>query len=114
MESENKVEEKIVQIEKDETEIVNKEEKPKNNPLVPVQQTYKKVGFIVNPVAGKGRVFNTFESEVLPKLKQKFKNFEICCYLTKKKGDGNRLAKKYIKDGFDVIVSVGKFFIFYI
>jgi diacylglycerol kinase (ATP) len=71
-----------------------------------VQIPYKKVGFVINPTAGRGRVLKSFQSQILPILKQKFQ-CEICCFLTKSKGDGIRLAKKYVESGYDMIVSVG-------
>lgn len=89
-------------------EIEKKEEVISVKPSVPVQRSFKKVGFVINPIAGKGRVLSMFQTSVLPKLKTKFYKHEICCYLTKKKGDGARLAQKYMRDGYDVIVSVGK------
>jgi diacylglycerol kinase family enzyme len=100
---------------------VNAEEPPEDQNLIkeitshetssdevkPQRSEYKKVGFIVNPVAGKGRVEKVFRSQVLPALKTKFAGVEICAYETKKKGDGVRLARKYLSSGFDYIVSVG-------
>jgi NAD kinase len=68
---------------------------------------YSKVGFIINPHAGKGKSYGEFKKH-LPIIKKKFEGrAEICCYLTKKINDASRLVKKYIENGFDLIVSVG-------
>jgi len=73
----------------------------------PVRTEFKKVGFIVNPAAGKGRVEKVFRSQVLPAIKSKFPGVEICAYETKRKWDGIRLAKKYLSQGYDYLVSIG-------
>lgn len=71
------------------------------------QIKYQNIGFVINPKAGHGRVGNVFKSEILPQLKKKLNDRKITCYLTKKAGDGTRLALKLVEEGHDLVVSCG-------
>eukprot|EP01080_Neovahlkampfia_damariscottae_P002646 gene2646-3843_t len=73
----------------------------------PKKFEYSKVGFIINPTAGKGKSGKTFGKKVYPLIKQNFAQGEQCFYETKKKGDAIRLAKKYLSQGYDYLISVG-------
>ena len=79
----------------------------KNDPDAPKKFNYSKVGFIINPAAGKGRCGKDFSSKIYPFVKKLFINGECCFYETKRHGDGNRLAKKYLSQGYDYLISVG-------
>lgn len=66
--------------------------------------TMRRYLFIVNPVAGKGRAL-----EQIPKIKEKFDkeriDYEI--KVTKEKGEGEKLAREGIENGFNHIIAVG-------
>eukprot|EP01080_Neovahlkampfia_damariscottae_P000800 gene800-9050_t len=66
----------------------------------------KKLGFIVNPKANKGKCGQIFKEEIIPLVtKHKEKIVEIV--YTKCKYDGIRLAQKLLDSNHDIIVSVG-------
>ncbi len=64
----------------------------------------KKYLFIVNPIAGKGRAL-----ELIPKIKESFnkENIDYKIKVTKQKGEGEKLAREGIKEGFNHIIAVG-------
>lgn len=64
----------------------------------------KKYLFIVNPIAGKGKAL-----ELVPKIRESFdkEKVEYRIKVTKEKGEGEKLAKEGIKEGFNHIIAVG-------
>lgn len=69
-------------------------------------QTKRRILFIINPVAGKGKTI-----EILPIINKKLKpyegtiNFEV--QVSKNKGDISQLAKQYFDKGYTEFVAVG-------
>lgn len=64
----------------------------------------KKIGFIVNPIAGKKKGKNLAHeiSEIMGT-----KGFGYSVKITEKPGHASELAKSFIQDDFDIVVSVG-------
>jgi diacylglycerol kinase (ATP) len=74
--------------------------------LKPQQKTFKSVGFVVNPNAGKGQCGKSFDSIVQP-LIYKWKTSKILIEKTTGKNEATSIAKTMADNGFEVIVSVG-------
>lgn len=75
-------------------------------PEISKQIYYKKIGFVVNKTASRGKGLALFES-VLPYIKEKLKDRDITIYITQFAGDGIKLAKKLIEEKNNLIVACG-------
>ena len=68
--------------------------------------TKRKILFIINPVAGKGKTI-----EILPIIKQKFDvhfdNIEYLIHVSKCEGDISRAVNQYYHDGWNEFVAIG-------
>ena len=69
-----------------------------------MENTKKKWGFIVNPIAGSGAA-----AAILPKLEEMITKYDIDARIvyTKSSGHASELSEKFIKEGFSYIIGVG-------